>query len=307
MPLQTIINKMPTPESDGSGESSPAAASPTAAEGPQPPTPAAVSPPQKQARKRSANPAPTKASASKKGTTQDGGENGLKDSSEVASLRGGHSKDTTLPMPKKTADILNAIIQHVSQISAKQDASHSEVLEHFKTGNTATEELQAAISEVHLQVTDGVGRVLKATENLDHTIVSAHEELVSSLETSSIAICNTANAFPEVDKPVCENVRARHVLDSMTAAVTDGWLIRDKSHIMVTGDMEQKHDFDWRIKTGPKKALDYILQEIDKTGGACLSRPLPDGHPAKRFHTSARYRTNCFPGWRFKDGYEAEL
>ncbi|KAI8911906.1 hypothetical protein DFJ77DRAFT_520020 [Powellomyces hirtus] len=128
-------------------------------------------------------------------------------------------------------------------------------------------------------ITDSFAKVVNATENLNHTIVSSHNKLVRSLKTGSIVIGNAAGAVLEVDEPVCEKVRARDVLDSMAAAVNAGWLICDEGRTMVTGDfapylrhyMEQKADFNWRIrKKGPKKALDYILQEIDKSGAHAL-------------------------------------
>ena len=108
-----------------------------------------------------------------------------------------------------------------------------------------------------------------------------------------------------------EGVLPSHVVSAMNAARAEGVLVRS-THTMVTSDfapyfkryMEKVHNFEWRIRRGPKQALDRILQAIYGSGGRCLRQPLPHDHPAWKFHPkSPRY--NCIPLWEVRKGFKA--
>ncbi|KAJ3160472.1 hypothetical protein HDU88_007972 [Geranomyces variabilis] len=162
-----------------------------------------------------------------------------------------------------------ALREQVSQIAGNQATHHTEVLQQFQEASVnAAEVMQAVVT-------------LPALPNS-----GSHQE-----------------PFKEY---VFERVTGSDVVSSISTACNEDVLVRDRGHIMVTGDVApffrrfmeaQGHSF--RNTSAVKKALDNILQEIENTAGACLRQVLPKDHPAKKFHARG-IRNNCIQGWRVK-------
>ncbi|KAJ3165321.1 hypothetical protein HDU87_003158, partial [Geranomyces variabilis] len=223
-----------------------AAPAPNVAEGE---TPAiAPGPPLKKLRNHGADCIPAKPCPTK-GKQQEGTENALTDCWTACS-------SGTHPITASLDKIHDALVMSHEQTSAKQDAILSAL--NRLIANVDTAELKATVAS-------GFERMLEATEGVNESINRSHDSFMDSLQATS--------GVPAVDEPEWRKVKAQHVIDALTAAVSEGRLIRQRSHTMVTGDFAgyfknymQTRDYVWPTKSGPKKALDHILQEIDRTG-----------------------------------------
>ncbi|KAI8820025.1 uncharacterized protein EV422DRAFT_533345 [Fimicolochytrium jonesii] len=153
-----------------------------------------------------------------------------------------------------------------------------------------------------------------AINHTDH-ILEAQQDRHTATEQRLIALSDTLSATTTItseqnDAPACEGVRPSQIVEGLSAAIQDGVLVRDPGHYMVTGDiapyhrsyMKRSHNFVWRNKSAPKRALDDILSTIEDTGGDFLQQPLPRDHPARRFRRRG-FRNNCVAGWRVRDGH----